>query len=210
MRAQVSAPHARSRGLAAVLGACLVVAAAAHAAEPALVVRVNGAPTCERAGKTQLLAEGTKVLLGDVIVTDATAKVKLILADDSVIAIGRNSRVVLDEFVLAPERRTVQLRVIPGRFKIAIARFFGAASTYEVRTATAVAGVRGTVLWGDTDLDTICALDGHVDVRALSGAGSRAQLAAGDCVTHMGAGQTAPLKPSAAELAAYLKEVTLE
>ena len=88
--------------------------------------------------------------------------------------------------------------------------FTSHSSTYEVRTATAVAGVRGTVLWGDTDLDTICALDGHVEVRALSGTGSSAQLAAGDCVTHMGAGQTALLTPSAAELAAYIKEVTLE
>jgi hypothetical protein len=197
-----------------VLPVVLVVTAAlpvrARAAESALVVRINGVPTVERAGKSEPLRQGATVSLGDVIVTDTAAKVKLLLADDSVLAIGPRSRVVLDALVLTVESRTVRLRVLAGRFKIAIAKFLGGTSNYEVRTPTAVAGLRGTVLWGDTDLDAICALDGHIEVRATTGSGAAAQLAAGECVSQMAAGKTAPLKPSAADLAAYLKEVTLE
>ena len=187
-----------------------VLATSADAAEPGVVARINGAPTVERAGKSRPLRPADTVSVGDIIVTDAAAKLKLLLADDSVLAIGPRSRVALDELMLSADSRTVKLRVLAGRFKIAIAKFFGGASTYEVHTPTAVAGVRGTVLWGDTDLDAICALDGHIEVRAISGNGPASQLAPGECVNQMATGKTAPLKPSAAELAGYLKEVTLE
>jgi len=187
-----------------------VLAAPARGADSAVVARINGAPRVERAGQRQPLRPADVVSPGDVIVTDASAKVKLLLADDSVLTVGPDSRVVLDAFVLSADSRSVQLRVLAGRFKIAIARFFGAASQYEVRTPTALAGVRGTVLWGDTTLDAICALDGHIEVRALAGNATPAHLSAGECVNQMAAGKMAPLKPSAADLAAYLKEVTLE
>src|SRR5512135_474164 len=91
--------------------ALLIAAASVQAAEPGLVARVNGMPTVERAGKTQPLSEGMGIEVGDVIVTDASAKVKLLLADDSVLAIGPKSRVALDEFVLS-DRRTVRLNVL--------------------------------------------------------------------------------------------------
>ena len=141
---------------------------AAHADDTALVVRVNGAPTVVRAGKSQPLHRGDIVSPGDTVDTDAASKVKILLADDSVLAIGPRSRVTLQDFLLAPRNRTVHLEVLAGRFKIAIAKFFGGTTSYTVRTPTALAGVRGTVLWGDTDLDAICALDGTVDVRRTS------------------------------------------
>ena len=188
----------------------VVVATSAYALEPAVVVRINGTPMLERAGKTGPLSERTKIQVGDVIITDASAKAKLLLADDSVLAIGPKSRVTLDEFLLGNDDRTVKLNVLAGRFKIAVAKFFGRTSDYQVRTPTAVAGVRGTVLWGDTERDAICALDGHIDVHAIAGGGGAVQVAAGECVSQMASGRMTPLKPSAAELSAYLKEVTLD
>ena len=79
----------------------------AHADEVALVVRINGAPTVERAGKTQPVHRGDSVNSGDTITTDAASKVKILLADDSVLAIGPSSRVTLTDFQLRPESRTV-------------------------------------------------------------------------------------------------------
>jgi hypothetical protein len=187
-----------------------VVPCVAFAGEAGLVVRVNGVPTLERAGKTEALKRGSSVFTGDVIETDANSKVKILLNDDSVLAIGPKSRVTVSDFALDSGGRDVRLQVLAGRFKIAIAKFFGAHSDYEIRTPTAVAGVRGTVLWGDTVLDAICALEGNIEVRPRTGAGAPAQLSTGECVSQMAAGKTAPLKPTAEELAAYLKEVTLD
>ena len=194
--------------LLVLLGA--VLPAVAAAGDAGMVVRVNGAPTVQRAGKTERLKRGDSVSTGDVIETDANSKAKVLLNDDSVLAIGPKSRVNVSDFVLDPSGRNVRLQVLAGRFKIAIAKFFGGRTDYEIRTPTAVAGVRGTVLWGDTDLDAICALDGNIEVRPRTGAGAPAQLGAGECVGQMAAGKTAPLKPTADELAAYLKEVTLD
>lgn len=182
----------------------------AFAGEAGLVARVNGMPTLERAGKTEALKRGSNLYTGDVIETDANSKVKILLNDDSVLAVGPKSRVAVSDFVLDSSGRNVRLQVLAGRFKIAIAKFFGAHTDYEIRTPTAVAGVRGTVLWGDTVLDAICALEGNIEVRPRTGAGAPAQLSTGECVSQMAAGRTAPLKPTAEELAAYLKEVTLD
>jgi hypothetical protein len=183
---------------------------AAVAGEAGLVARINGAPTVQHAGKTELLKRGSSVITGDVIETDASSKAKILLADDSVLAIGPKSRVNVSDLVLDSSGRTVRLQVLAGRFKIAITKFFGGQTDYEIRTPTAVAGVRGTVLWGDTDLDAICALEGNIEVRPRTGAGAPARLSTGECVSQMAAGKTAPLKPSAEDLAAYLKEVTLD
>jgi hypothetical protein len=182
----------------------------AQPAESGLVVRINGAPTVQRGGNRQPLRQGDTIAVGDVIETDQGAKVKILFADDSVLAIGPKSRVSVDEFLVKPERRMVRLGVALGRFKIAIAKFFGTASDYEIRTPTAVAGVRGTVLWGDTDLDAICSLDGSIEVHSLKANGQPARLTAGECVNQLGSGKPAPLKPSAQDLAGYLKEVTLD
>jgi hypothetical protein len=183
---------------------------AVHASEVAWVARINGNPTLQRAGKSANLQRGDALQRGDVIDTDDHSKVKVLFADDSILDIGPKSHVLLDEFILDADHRTVRLQVLVGRFKIGVAKFFGTHSEYEVRTATAVAGVRGTILWGDTDLDTICALEGTVAVRSLKASGSPVHIAAGHCVHQMGAGKTARLTPSARDLAAYLKAVTLE
>jgi hypothetical protein len=185
-----------------------IVPGVTFAGEAGLVARVNGAPTVEHAGKSAALRRGSNVFTGDVIETDANSKVKILLNDDSVLAIGPKSRVAVSDFVLDSSARHARLQVLAGRFKIAIAKFFGAHTDYEIRTPTAVAGVRGTVLWGDTVLDVICALEGNVEVRPRTGA--PAQLSTGECVSQMAAGKTVPLKPTADELAAYLKEVTLD
>ena len=185
-------------------------AALARGDDSAWVARINGAPTLTRAQKTTALHRGDPVGVGDVIETDDTSKVKILLADDSILDIGPGTRVSLEKFLVQSRSRTVQLKVLVGKFKLAVAKFFGGPTDYEVRTPTAVAGVRGTTLWGDTQRDVICALDGIVEVRALSGAKEPARLVTGHCVNQMRAGKTAPLIPSAADLAAYLREVTIE
>lgn len=190
--------------------ALVATATSAFATDSAWVAQINGAPTLTRAGATTALQRGAAVQVGDAIETDEAAKVKLLLADDSVLAIGPRSRVTLTDFQLQPQSRTMRLKVLAGRFKLAVSKFFSGPTDYEVMTPTAVAGVRGTVLWGDTDLDAICALDGSIKVRALKTKGAPVKLGTGNCVHEIAAGKMTPLKPSTADLAAYLKEVTLE
>ena len=188
--------------------ACLCTPAAAT--DIGWVARINGAPTRERTGTSAPLHQNDAVVTDDVIVTDGASKAKVLLADDSVLDIGTNTRVILSEFRLQSDQRTARLQVVAGRFKLAIAKFFGGPSDYEVRTPTAVVGVRGTVLWGDTDLDTICALDGTITVRSLTGTKEMARLSGGHCARRMAAGKATPFMPSPTNLASYLRAVTLQ
>jgi hypothetical protein len=186
----------------------LLFALPCAAADTAVVAGVRGAPTVVRDGATTPLQRGDAVATGDRIATDASSRVKLLLADDSVLSIGSGTEVVIDELLLGSERRG-RLRVLAGRFKLAIAAWLSGPSDYQIETPTAVAGVRGTVLWGDTALDAICALQGTVAVRVRQGSAD-ATLGAGQCVTGMGDGKTTPLAPSREDLARYLAEVSVD
>ena len=90
-----------------------------HAVEAGLVAGINGASTVTRAGVTQPLKRGDAVDVGDRLTTDAKAKLKILLADDSVLNIGPQTEVVVDELLLG-DNRTGKLRVLAGRFKLAI------------------------------------------------------------------------------------------
>lgn len=193
---------------ACVLILLIAFTAAAFADEVGIVAGITGAPTVTRAGAAQPLERGDSIATGDRIGTDATSRVKILLRDDSVLSIGSQTEVVVDELLTSGGNRTGRLRVLAGRFKLAIGAWFGGTSDYEIATPTAVAGVRGTVLWGDTSLDAICALQGTVAVRTVKGAAT-ATLTAGKCVTKMAAGKTDPLSPTPEELAKYLAEVSL-
>ena len=186
----------------------LLFALPGAAADTAVVAGLRGAPTVTRGGASTPLRRGDAVAIGDRIATDASSRVKLLLADDSVLSIGSGTEVVIDELLLGSERRG-RLRVLAGRFKLAIAAWLSGPSDYQIETPTAVAGVRGTVLWGDTTLDAICALQGSVAVRVRQGSAD-ATLGAGQCVTGMADGKTTPLSPNREELARYLAEVSVE
>ncbi|HET6343446.1 MAG TPA: hypothetical protein VFH51_00885, partial [Myxococcota bacterium] len=75
---------------------------------------------------------------------------------------------------------------------------------------TAVAGIRGTTLWGDTALDAVCSLDGDVSVASKADAGlPAAALTAGHCAAEMGKGKLTPLQPTEAQVKGYLGEVLI-
>lgn len=94
------------------------------------------------------------------------------------------------------------------RFTLAIAPWVTGASEYRIDTPTAIVGVRGTVLWGDTSRDIICALPGRIAVRARAGTAERV-LTAGNCAAGMASGDTTPLAPRPNELRRFLAEVAL-
>lgn len=186
----------------------LISASPAHAEPLAKVTAINGSPAVVRDGKREALQRGAALGAADEITTDKVSKVELALADKSVLDIGPETRVRLGDLQVTTEARTGRLAVLAGRFKLAVAKFLGT-TDWEVETPTAVAGVRGTVLWGDTQLDAICALEGHVEVRVTKGT-AVAEVGAGTCVRDMAKQLTTPFAPTAQQLDAYLKEVTLQ
>lgn len=180
-----------------------VVRAGEHAG---VLVVLNGAATIENGTRKLPAKIGMDLVGGDTVVTGEGSKCKLLLDDDTTINIGANSRFAIDKVNVREGEREISLRIVSGKFMAAVAQWFGPKSQFEVTTPTAVAGIRGTVLWGDTAMDAICALHGKIEVKAKTG-GAPVELSAGQCAAKMGEGKTDPLQPTGEQVKAYLAEV---
>src|SRR5207245_9321592 len=92
------------------------------------------------------------VYFKDVIETQASSRAKALFQDDSILTVGENSRVEVNEFIYDPanNQRSTILRLFQGKARALVGKLFaGRGSTLELRTPTAVATARGSdvVLW---------------------------------------------------------------
>jgi hypothetical protein len=169
---------------------------------------INGAATSTFEGRVYKLAAGAQIFAGDEISTSADGRLKIMLNDDTVINLGSATKFVVNELSLKGGERKVSLAVKTGRFLASVSKWFGAKSDWTVATPSAVAGVRGTTLWGDTEVDTICALYGTIEVKSTKGGdATNVKLDAGKCAAKMAEGKTDPLAPSAEQVQKYLGDV---
>lgn len=98
-----------------------------------------------RDGQQSDLQQGGSVVLGDVITTGATGQVQLLFQDETKIAIGANSQLVIESILFNSSGTASDFTVnaVQGAF-----RFFSGKSeksTYAIRTPKATMGIRGTV-----------------------------------------------------------------
>lgn len=138
------------RTLAALaLGFALIplLAAAAAAQVVGTVATLEGSVEIDRAGTTLVAAAGFDVEQGDVVRTGAAGRVRLLLRDDTVLNLDESSTLTLDEQVLgggeAPPQSLLQL--LGGRVRVLVSDLYAQPdAAFEVKTLTAVSGVRGT------------------------------------------------------------------
>ncbi len=174
-----------------------------------IVGGTSGKVTLERDGKAYTPKTGNRVHRNDRVVTGKDGKLRILFADDSVLTVGPRSRVELAQYSLAADR-SFTIRVLTGRFRMSVAKWFLGQTEGKVEMKTAVAGVRGTVLWGDTELDAVCALAGSIVLAPASAPEREAALTAGQCRSEMRDGRLTPLEPTPEQLRAFLAEVTVD
>lgn len=92
---------------------------------------------------------GDAVSIGDVVRTKSDGKVEITFVDNSVMSVGPKSRLGIDEYLFKPDegKRTVELKLYRGKtgFKVPKPVYPAEGSKFEMKTKTAVAGVRGTI-----------------------------------------------------------------
>ncbi|MGD9866887.1 MAG: FecR domain-containing protein [Hyphomicrobiales bacterium] len=143
---------------------------AAHAAEPDIgkAVAVKNEVTGTLAEGPRRIAKGDKIHQNEVIATSKDGEGEFILADDTRLAVGPGSRIVLDAFVYDARDRTggqVVLNATEGAFRFISGK--SAKSAYSIRTPVTTIGVRGTIFDGYVNADGEMALllvQGEVDV----------------------------------------------
>ncbi len=111
------------------------------------VAAVKGEAGLERDGQTLKARIGLQVLQGDVLSTGKKSRLKVLLSDDSVLALGSLSRLELSRHLFEPARKTriTRMRLMGGAMRALVQQVVGSTTAdFEVRSGTTVAGVRGT------------------------------------------------------------------
>ena len=124
--------------------------------------------------KFRVLSEGSRVLFEDRLKTGDEARLKAVLKDESVVTLGENAEIVVDEFVYDPEesKGNLAVKVAKGAFLFVGGKIEGMKkSEVKITTPAGILGVRGTTVWGGP-IDGgygVLVLDGEVTVTAPGG-----------------------------------------
>jgi hypothetical protein len=196
----------RALGLIALLSGILAGFGTSQAAEQNVgkVVALRGAATINR-GAAKIAAQvKAGILASDTLKTAATGRAKLLFIDDSVLTLGENSTLVVEEFVHAKgkEGRSIY-NLLDGKMRSVVGR-----TRFEVRTPTAVAAARGTVIYFEVgksknqSYSRVICLEGKVEVRNISPGVKGMTLLTPGTVVVVRAGEAPPpaAKASPAEL----------
>ena len=141
----------RRRLFAALCGLGLLAAAvsARAATEVATVAAVVGGAELQRGsqGAWQLVVVGSALFEGDRVRTQQSSRAKLVFQDDSVVDVGPATELQVGTQVFDPSARQYKgvLNLIGGKIRALVSQYYETpGARYEVETATAIAGVRGT------------------------------------------------------------------
>lgn len=126
------------------------------------------------ATKSRSLRPSSQVYFNDTLRTGDEARLQAKLADDSMLTLGENAEIQIDEFVYAPyyDEGKLDLDVVAGAFLFVGGQVEdGANSQVEITTPVGTLGIRGTTVWGG-EIDGgygVLVLDGEVEVRTEGG-----------------------------------------
>lgn len=145
--------------------ALLAPDAAAGADKAGDVVRLRGTAVIQRDARTLPVRVRSELRIQDAVQTRSQSRVKMLFLDDSVLTLGENSRLIVQQHLSkaadGPARSLYHL--IDGRLKAVVGR-----TGFMVRTPTAFAAARGTVfrIWYDAEAGStgVEVLEGLVEV----------------------------------------------
>jgi hypothetical protein len=160
--------------LALAFALTVAVPAAVCAQEVGSIASAAGSVEIGRGDGIVAAEVGTGVQLGDELRTGADGRLRVVFQDDSVLNLGEDTRLVVDEQVFQPEqgRFSSLVRLLGGKVRAAVAEHYQRpGASYEVEPPTAVAGVRGTtflVAYDEAEEVTeVLGIHGRVSVRSL-------------------------------------------
>ncbi|MFN2425606.1 MAG: FecR domain-containing protein, partial [Candidatus Binatia bacterium] len=123
------------------------VATPVFAQDAGKVVSLEGAVEIGRAGTFTQAAVASGVRSGDTIRTGNPGRVRILFADDSVLNLGDNTTLVIDETVFDASKgaATTMMHLLGGKVRALVSEYYsGNQGSYQIETTTAVSGVRGT------------------------------------------------------------------
>ena len=139
----------------------------AAAQEVGTVAALDGSAKIGRGDVWVAATPGAAIQLGDELRTGQPGHLRIVFQDDTVLTISDDSRLVVNEAVFDPNQgksRSV-LGLLQGKVSALVSEYYKRpGASYQIKTATAVAGVRGTEF-----VVTYDARDDRTEVAGLSG-----------------------------------------
>jgi hypothetical protein len=140
----------------------------------AFVAYLENRVTVQPAGGNSFIAAiGDDLFSGAVVSTGADSIAELILRDKSVMKIGRNTVVTLEELPPREGASDSIFSLVSGTIRSRVNKMIGSGSSFEIRTPSAVMGVRGTdfmiALTAGKEL-SVTVLEGRVELESAAGA----------------------------------------
>ena len=116
----------------------------AHAQSAGQAVAVSGSVSASGPQGVRALVAGSPVYMGDTIDTGVFGEAQIVFSDDTRLAIGPGSQMVLDSYVLQTPSTTSSFVVNAARGAFRFISGGSRSNAYRVTTPTAVIGIRGT------------------------------------------------------------------
>lgn len=140
-------------------------------------VLVKGKVYIESADTTRAEAKvNSKIFEGQMVVTEADSRAKIVMSDRNIINVLPNTKLKIEKYKTSAREKNVSLNLIEGRVRTNVEQDYDNKNNkFEVRTSTAVAGVRGTQFITSydkrTQLTEIVTINGRVSLMAVARAG---------------------------------------
>ncbi len=151
------------------------------------ITAINPKGYIERVSKQRDEAsKGKDVSFGDTVGTEASGRVRMVLADGSILNLGSQSSMVVRENNPQSRQSTVELGA--GRVRAQVRKIANPNGEWQIRTSTAICGVLGTDFFVETDgtKTRLVVFEGKVRFMPLQ----RGLVAAGTGAITLVAGQT--------------------
>lgn len=152
---------------------CLCLSLQMQAANGVFMV-VKGDVKVSVGGKAESSAKvGTKVNAGDMIVTGTDSRAKIVMSDRNIINLSPNTKLKIESYVNDGKSKNVNLSLLEGKVRNNVEqKYDNDKNKFEIRTPTAVAGVRGTQFItsydGVSQKTEVITLQGQVELRNLA------------------------------------------
>ncbi len=118
---------------------------AAQATVAGKVVYYSGEAWALRDGERIALQQGVEVHSGDVIVTAVGGRAKFSMVDNSVVYVGRQSRITIEQYDMKEGSLfSGSFDMLWGRVRFLVTKLNSSRANFSVKTKTATIGVRGT------------------------------------------------------------------
>jgi len=144
------------------------------AQEVGTVASIEGQAEIGRGGTWQPAAIGAAIHTGDELRTGSPGRLRIVFQDDSVVTVSDDSHLVIDQQVFDPNRGVARslIELLRGKVRSLVGEYYHTVGNqYEVKTPTAVCGVRGTEFVTSYDAVTettdVVGISGHVEVHSI-------------------------------------------